>query len=153
MCGIPVAVTNEETVVRALRECHIRKGKLRDNAFRASPGTDEVSVMRHTYLKSDFCKAKAKEIASGDPRNPYVGLAAITVESVRSVGSEVTDSREEYCGHAHISHGMVVPLPAGEPLAPELIKRIRELNGKARLMIDPECNAEGWTGAQIEIVG
>lgn len=149
MCDIPVVVANEETVVRALRECHVRKGKLRDNVFRAVAGTDEVSVMRHTYMKSDSCKTKAKEIASGDPKNPYVGLAAIAVESIRSVGSEVTDSREEFCGHAHISHGMVVP--QDEPLDPALSLRIRALNVKARLLIDPTPDTEAWTGGQIEI--
>ncbi len=149
MCDIPVAVANEETVVRALRECHVRKGRLRDNVFRAPAGTDEVSVMRHTYMKSDACKIKAKEIASGDAHNPYVGMAAVSVESVRSVGSEVTDSREEYCGHAHISHGVVVP--AEEPLDPKLSLRIRALKDKARLLIDPAPDAETWTGEQIEI--
>jgi len=151
MCDIPVVVANEETVVRALRECHVRKGKLRDNVFRPAAGTDEVSVMRHTYMMSDSCKTKAKEIASGDPNNPYVGFAAITVESVRSVNSEVTDTREEFCGHAHISHGIIVPVD--EPLDPGLSLRIRTLNDKARLLIDPTPDAETWTGAQIEIQG
>lgn len=149
MCDIPVAVANEETVVRALRECHVRKGKLRDNVFRTVPGIDEVSVMRHTYMKSDSCKAKAKQIASSDINNPYVGVAAITVKSVRTVGSEVTDSREEFCGHAHISHGIAV-LP-DEPLDPALSLRIRELNGRAKLLIDPSPDAESWTGEEIEI--
>jgi hypothetical protein len=149
MCGIPVPVANEETIVRALRECHVRRGKLRDNVFRAAPGIDEVSVMRHTHLQSDFCKKKGKEIAAGDQNNPYVGMAAIAVESIRNVGSEVTDSREEFCGHAHISHGVVTPV--GEPLAPELLQRLRELNDKARLLIDPAPDAEGWTGVEIEI--
>jgi hypothetical protein len=150
MCDIPVVVANEETVVRALRECHVsRKGKLKDNAFRSMAGIDEVSVMRHTYMKSDSCKAKAKEIASGDPNNPYVGFAAITVESVRSVNSEVTDSREAFCGHAHISHGIIVP--ADEPLDPGLSLRIRTLNTKARLLIDPTPDTEAWAGEQIEI--
>jgi hypothetical protein len=142
-------VANEETVVRALRECHVRKGKLRDNVFRPVAGTDEVSVMRHTYMESDSCKAKAKEIAIGDPNNPYVGFAAITVEFVRTVGSEVNDSREEFCGHAHISHGIV--LPADEPPDPTLSLRIRALNGKARLLLDPTPDIETWTGGQIEI--
>jgi hypothetical protein len=149
MCDIPVVVANEETVVRALRECHVRKGKLRDNVFRPQAGTDEVSVMRHTYMKSDACKTKAQEIASGDPNNPYVGLAAITVESVRSVGSEVTDSREEFCGHAHISHGMVIPVD--EPPDPAVSLRIRALNVKARLLIDPAPDTQTWTGEQIEM--
>jgi hypothetical protein len=151
MCDIPVVVANAETVVRALRECHVsRKGKLKDNVFRSMAGIDEVSVMRHTYMQSDSCKARAKAIASGDPNNPYVGLAAISVESVRSVGSEVTDSREEFCGHAHISHGIVAP--ANEPLDPTLSLRIRTLNTKAILLLDPTPDTEAWAGGQIEIM-
>jgi hypothetical protein len=150
MCDIPVAVANEETIVRGLRECHIKKkGQLRDNVFRSVPGIDEVSVMRHTYVKSDFCKAKTKEIARGDANNPYVGLAAITVISVRSVGSDVNDSREEFCGHAHISHGMVT-VPE-EPLDPRLIARLRALNSAARLLLDPSPDSDAWTGAEVEI--
>lgn len=149
MCDIPVAVADQETIVRALRECHVRKGKLRDNVFRPVPGTDEVSVMRHTYMKSDACKTKAKEIASGDQNNPYVGMAAITVAAVRSNASQVTDSREEFCGHAHISHGLIVP--EGEPLDAALSLRIRALNAKAKLLLDPTPNAETWTGESIEI--
>src|SRR5579859_2082442 len=149
MCDIPVAVANEETIVRALRECHVRRGKLRDNVFRSLPGIDEVSVMRHTHMKSDACKMKAKEIVGGDVHNPYVGFAAVSVASVRNLESEVTDSREEFCGHAHISHGVVVP--EGEPLNPELSLRIRALNEKARLLLDPTPENPTWTGPAIEI--
>jgi hypothetical protein len=105
--------------------------------------------MRHTYMKSDPCKAKAKEIARGDQKNPYVGMAAIRVKSARSLGSDVTDSREWFCGHADISHGIVVP--ADEPPDPLLTLRIRALIGKARLLIDPDPNTEAWTGGEIEI--
>lgn len=154
MCDIPVAIANRETLVRALRECHVRKGKLRENVFRAPSGTDEVSVMRHTYMKSDSCKAKAREIASGDPNNPYVGIAALTAESVRGCGSEVTDSRKWFCGHAHISHGVVVP--ANEPLDPEInlriSARIKALKDATSLLLDPEPDAGTWTGAEIEIL-
>ena len=150
MCDIPVVVANEETIVRGLRECHIKKkGQLRDNVFRSVPGTDEVSVMRHTYLQSDFCKAKTKEIAHGDANNPYVGLAAITVLSVRNVGSQVNDSREDFCGHAHISHG-IISMPE-EPLDPRLIARLRALNSAARLLLDPSPDSDTWTGAAVEI--
>ena len=148
MCDIPVAVASEETIVRALFECHVRKGKLRDNVFRPKAGTDKVSVMRHTYLKSDACKAKAKEIAK-DSTNPYIGLAAITVKSVRSLGSDVIDSREEFCGHADICHGIVVP--ADEPPDPVLTLRVRALNAKARLLIDPNPRTERWSGGQVEV--
>jgi len=148
MCDIPVPVENRETIVRALRECHVRKGKLRNNVFRGRSGTDEVSVMRHTYLGSDACKKRGKEIASGDPDNPYVGIAAIPAECVRSAGSEVTDSREEFCGHSHISPGMVET--PGEPPPPELLGRLHRLVGLTRLLIDPDLATETWAGEQIE---
>lgn len=147
MCDIPIPVADSETVVRALFECHVRRGKLRDNVFRPRPGKDRVSVMRHTYLKSDACKAKAKEIAK-NPTNPYVGLAAISVGSVRSLGSDVTDSREEFCGHADITHGIAVP--ADEPPDPRLNLRFREMTARARLVLDPDPDGQKWTGEQIE---
>ncbi len=100
-------------------------------------------------MKSDACKVKAKEIVGGDVHNPYVGFAAVSVASVRTLKSEVTDSREEFCAHAHISHGVVVP--EGEPLKPELNLRIRALNEKARLLLDPAPESEAWTGQAIEI--
>lgn len=150
MCDIPVAVADEETVVRVvLNEIHWKKGKLRTNLFRGPGGKDEVSVMRHAHMKSDACKAKAKEIASGNPKFPYVGFAAITVESVRNTGSECHDSREgNYCGHAHISHG--IPVPENEPAPPELTMRIKELLQRARLILDPAPDVQTWTGEQIE---
>jgi hypothetical protein len=150
MCDIPVPIANQETIVRALRECHVRRGQLRDNVFRAPAGSDEVSVMRHTHMGSDSCKENAKEIASGDPNNAYVGMAAITAESIRSSGSEVTDSRDVYCGHAHISHGVNAPI-ADEPLDPSLLARLQDLKSKAKLCVDPDPDANTWTGEPIEI--
>lgn len=150
MCDIPVPVANEETLVRALRECHVnRKGKLKENVFRSPAGLDEVSVMRHTYMSSDACKAKGKEIAAGNPNNAYVGFAAISAASIRSLHSEVTDSRQEFCGHADISHGVVVP--EGEPLTPELNLRLRDLKDRAKLLMDPAPADDSWTGEGIEI--
>lgn len=148
MCDIPVEVADEETVVRALRQVHLKKGKLRNSVFLAR-GVDEVSVMRHTYMKSDACKAKAKEIFGESQSNPYVGLAAITVGNVRQCGSEVTDSRDEFCGHAHISHGFVVP--ADEPPDPEFKIRMQALTEKAVLLVDLEPGAKEWRGPQVEI--
>jgi len=149
MCDIPIAVSDGETIVRALFECHVNKRKhmLRDNVFRPKPGSDKVSVMRHTYMKSRACKAKAKQIAA-DPTNPYVGLAAITVKVVRRLGSDVVDSREEFCGHADISHGIAVL--ADEPPDPVLTLRIRALKENARLLIDPDPAVEEWSGEQVE---
>jgi hypothetical protein len=45
---------------------HVKEGthKLKPAAFRSKAGIDEVSVIRQTYMGSDFCKAKAQEIAT-----------------------------------------------------------------------------------------
>jgi hypothetical protein len=152
MCDIPVPMADDEKVVRALRQCHIRSGKLRENVFRPPPQKDRVSVMRHTHMGSDACKVKAQQIAQGDPKNPYEGLAAITVISIRMLGSEVQDSREgNFCGHADISHGIVVPAgePPESPLSVELGKRVRAMKDQAKLFRDPAPAAEGWAGDVI----
>jgi hypothetical protein len=68
---------------------------------------------------------------------------------VRVLGSDVVDSREEFLGHADISHGIVVP--EHEPPDPSLILRVRALREKARLLVDPDPTAERWTGGQVEL--
>lgn len=148
MCDIPVAVENGETVVRVLFECHVRRDKLKDNVFRPKPEKDGVSVLRHTHLKSDECKAIAKKKIARNPTPRYVGVAAIRVESVRNLGSDVVDSRDQFCGHADILHGAVIP--ANDPPDPLLILRIRDMKDKAKFFRDPEPDEEKWTGDQIE---
>jgi hypothetical protein len=153
MCDIPEAVGDPEKVVRAVFSNHLKKNKLQKVIFQPSPGTDDVSVMRHAYLGSDACKAAALEkIQQGNPNLKYKGFVVIIVAAVRSTGSDVIDSRVEFCGHAHISHGFQVP-PEGEPLHAELkIKlddRIRELKELAHFVADPDPASATWTGAAL----
>lgn len=102
-------------------------------------------------MGSDFCKGKAKEIASGNSVNDYAGLAVLPAEDIRGVGSNVQDSREEFIGHAHISHGLT--LTPGEP--PEsadnlfITERCRALVGKCAYHPDPAPLAPGWTGPPL----
>src|SRR6266850_863488 len=147
MCDLPIDIADAEKIVRAIfSPQHIdhRKNRLRPAAFRSPPDLDEVSVIRHTYMGSDFCKVKAKEIAHRRPIIAYVGLAVIRAEDVRATRSTIHDSREEYCGHAHISHGVV--LPRDEPLNSALnivvTERCRALVAMAHYHADPNPAAD-----------
>jgi len=154
MCQIPVDISDDEKIVRAIMcPYHLNKdrAKLIPRAFRSRPGSDEVSVIRHTHTSSDFCKRKARETASRSGRE-YAGLAVLSARQIRKAGSEVHDSRDEYCGHAHISHGIIAP-PPNEPLPPrdnmELDRKVKELRNAAVYYPDPEPHAETWTGPTI----
>jgi hypothetical protein len=147
MCDIPLEVTDEENVVRAVFSNHLEGKKLRKTVF--FDRRDEASVMRHSHQGSDECKKKALRVVPGDPKLKYKGLAVINVGSVRKARSEVFDSRAVYCGHAHISHGIAVP-PAGDPLMAEqkfqLDERLRTLKDLAQYYPDDDSTAATWTG-------
>jgi len=153
MCDIPIPIDDSEGIVRAILTIHLDpKGKLKTNTFRPKPGTQDVSVMRHSYMGSDACKVKAKGIISSSAKIEYKGLAVVGASEIRAVGSEVTDSRNgmgHYCGHADISHGSVNP-PAGEPDDPMLVDKLRALKNAARYYPDPDPSNENWTGRLIE---
>jgi len=154
MCDIPIEVAGEEKIVRAIKSpYHIdkRKNRLRHQAFRSKPGTDEVSVIRHQYMGSDFCKTKAKEIVAQDPSAIYVGLAVLHADAIRGTSSAIHDSRNVYCGHAHISHGIIL-LPGDPPNAEQnlvLTERCKALCAAALYHADPDPSAPSWTGPTI----
>lgn len=152
MCGLPLNIEDGEKIVRAIMcPSHVKNGKLKPAAFRSKAGTDDVSVIRHTHMASDFCKEKAQEIAANSHVNDYAGLAVLTAGSIRQTGSEVHDSREEFCGHAHISHGIV--LPPGEPPESEsfvlVTERCRDLLKVTIYHADLNPMAQGWSGPEI----
>ncbi len=132
---------------------HVKPGKaaLRPAAFRSKGGTDDVSVMRHTHLGSDFCKRKAKEIAND--KSAYAGLAWLSAGHIRLAKSKIIDSRSEFCGHAHIEHGMMVP--PGEPPESDafiaITERCQELVKLTRYLPDAQPNSDTWTGSPIGV--
>lgn len=67
MCELPIEIANAEIIVRGIMcPSHVKKDNvsLKPAAFKSKAGTDDVSVIRHTHMGSDFCKAKAKEVAN-----------------------------------------------------------------------------------------
>jgi hypothetical protein len=143
MRNIPVEIAPLEKIVRAIifpSHFDKKKGTVTYRAFRPK-SDDQLSVIR-ALLGADFCKAKGREIAGKD--KTCKGLAVLTAAEIRSVGAKVIDSREIYCGHAHISYGVVIE--ANEPLSAEADMKVRALFNLAKYYSDPYPDDEGWRG-------
>lgn len=156
MLEIPIPVDDSEVIVRAIFEpYHVKKGKLKPAAFRSPPGKDEVSVIRHSYMGSDFCKWKAKEIEAEirvkDPNKTYRGLAVVKASQIRDVESDVIDSREEFFGHADIKHGIVLEKdePPSANVKMALDQRLDKLVKLTNYFEDPHPNDNRWSGSDL----
>jgi hypothetical protein len=156
MPDIPIYIDDDEVIVRVIFEpYHEKKGKLKATAFRSPMGIDEVSVMRHTYMGTPFCKRKAKEIEADsrkkDPQKKYLGFAVLMASQIRFVKSNVIDSRNQFIGHADIKHGFV--LQRDEPLDPkakmELDERLKTLVSLTNYFPDPNPDEEKWSGSEL----
>ena len=152
MCNLPIPIDNDERIVRViLCPVHLKRGKLKAAAFRSRVGTDDLSTIRHSFKGSNFCKHQGVRLGAASGTQQYVGLAVILAESIRAAGSQVADSREVYCGHAHISHGIV--LPANDPPSAEdalrLTERCKALIEHTNFFPDQSIDAASWTGPEI----
>lgn len=150
MRDLPVEIGDAEKIIRAIKvPSHVNPGstRLKPAAFRSKPGTDEVSVMRHDFLGTENCRAKAKAIG----KEAYTGMAVVKVSKVRECGSSVIDSHKEFWGHAHISHGIVVERdePPRSALNMQLTERCRAIAKAATYHVDPAPNSEKWLGASL----
>ncbi len=94
------------------------------------------------------CKRKAKEL-DNPPDKLYRGLAVLATGAVRSKAMAVTDSRDEFCGHAHISTG--IPLKQNtdaEPLDPAETQRLKakaeELLNLSNYFQDSDLSSDDW---------
>lgn len=150
-CGCqPLIVPETEVIIRAIYyNVHVDKsGKLKWRAFEPTDNTDEISIMRGGCMTPTECKQKAKELEKPTIKL-YRGLAALSTGAVRLKRFDVLDSRKYFCGHGHISIGVMnVKTVAQEPNAPEETSRIRDI---AKQLIelssyhkDPNCEADLW---------
>jgi len=151
MCHLPIEISDTENIVRViLSPHHIKKGKLKPAAFRSRANADEVSVIRQTHVGSDFCKEKAL-LLHRPSISEYLGLAVIKASEVRKCGSTVEDSREVYCGHADIAHGVILEPnePADSQMSRFITERCRSLLTSTTYHADPNPSGSGWTGTSF----
>ena len=153
MTDWPRDVSDDETIVRGIcSPYHVSSdGKLKPAAFDPTPGTDEVSVMRHDWIGSDECKARSKALQNSTKDKIYRGMAALSAKQVRGTGANILDSRERFIGHADIKHGFVTV--AGEPLPPEALHTMRQrtktLAKVAAYLPDPNVAGARWNGSPL----
>ena len=107
-------------------------------------------------MGTGFCKHKAKEIeAIGKEKGQtktYQGLAILKAFHIRSVGSDVSDSRDLFLGHADMHHGIVLERnePPESSQAMMLNERLRELAEKLAIYYpDPKPDTDQWLGADL----
>jgi hypothetical protein len=152
VADIPEDVSDKEVIVRGIcSPHHLKNGQMVVAAYHPTPETDEVSVMRHDYMGSDVCKAKAKELENPAKNKVYEGLAVLSAAQIRLTDCEIKDSRHVYQGHADIKMGIIVP--RGEPPPPEdaklLLDRKRRLLRLTNYFRDPEPQTTKWIGERL----
>ena len=152
----PLEIADREVIVRGIcSPYHVnRKGKLQWRAYAATPGTDEVSVIRADWVGADECKRRAKSLEDPNVKPPkvYAGFAVLNRVEIRAAGADVQDSRHVYPGHSDIKLGLIEI--GGDPLPPEELETLRDrqkmLANSARYLSDPSPGGENWSGLPLK---
>jgi len=151
---LPIAIDDDETIVRAiLTPWHInKKGDVKWQALKPQAEKSDLSVMRQR-MGDGFCKDKAVDIGNGVPKNEYHGLLTVRADSIRKHNAQVTDSRDQFLGHADLDYQIVVPAndPPLEGDYKTLVDRIRSLLALTVFHRDPAPNAAGWSGPALRL--
>jgi hypothetical protein len=145
-CAISQEIEDSEKLVRTIKTpWHLNKrGVPRPASLRPGPEVSAVSVIRH-LMGDDFCKDQSVRIAGPS----YIGLLVLSSGGVRATGTTAYDHRADFCGHAHIDHGMTMPA-RGVPLPPEVEERLQErceaILKCGSYHLDPLPQEPGWKG-------
>ena len=155
-CNLPLEIASTESIVRAVRSSYFKKGKswikenLRNSVYKSTRGSDDISVMRHTHLGTDLCKRKAQESFGEN----YCGLLRILAADILGHGAQIEDTRDEFCGHASLRYGVIMP-ENDEPLDAEtnrmLDNKITAMINSSRYEPDPDPTSDSWTGNLIPL--
>lgn len=160
----PLDIADDEIIVRSLLSPLLysqSKSKLKDPAFSPPPGGNEVSVLRHRYTTTDFCRSHSQSLEIAD--NEYTGMAIIEASSIQKVNFE---HAEKLKGTSHVCVKLISsPLPNLHMHAdivysmefpddePKIQIRMiaRELIKLAVSLADPDVTSSKWMGAVIDI--
>lgn len=131
---------------------HVKSnGKLKPEAYDPSPDTDEVSILRALWIGPDLTKRRSQALQTKGKL--YEGLAVLDVGTIRAQGANVVDSRELFCGHGDILHGIILKCSQSDPPPPELVRRLhvrnKELARLSRYIQDPNPSSRHWTGGDL----
>jgi hypothetical protein len=148
----PCEIGDEEAIARGIcSPYHVKRGKLKPDAYWPPYDSDEISVMRASWIGADACKRHAKDLENPGEGKIYKGLAILSAQQIRQSGARLVDTRTVFLGHADICHDIVPK--RGEPLPAEQLKTLRErakaLATLANYYLDSDPAAEVWTGPDL----
>jgi hypothetical protein len=145
----PSEIADEEAIARGIcSPYHVKRGKLKPDAYLPPYNSDEISVMRASWIGADACKRHAKTLENLSEGKVYKGLAILSAQQIRQSGAELIDTRNVFEGHADIRHGIIQR--RGEPLPPEQLMKLRgrakALASIANYFPDPDPTTLSWSG-------
>ena len=151
-CDLPINLLDEEKVIRVIKTPYYfhstRKNELVPKAFFPPPGKSDVWVVRH-ILGDDACVKQSRSTAKAEE---YAGMLVVKSGTVRILGSTVYDHRHDYCGHAHINHGIVMPTKGGtlNPQDREILNaRCKAIIALCKFHPDSHNAGEEWMGGPL----
>lgn len=152
-CHLPVDLEDIEKVVRAIKTPYYfggaKKDRLLPKALYPPPGSRYVSLVRGV-CGDDFCADRARETAKLPQE--YSGLFVVSAGNIRATTTAVFDHREDYCGHAHMDSGVVMPA-RGESQDPRetlaLKTRCQQILDAGTYHPDPVPSGPGWSGPPL----
>jgi len=161
--SIPLSIASQELLVRGIFHplFYSRSGgNLKPQAFLPPPGKRDVSVLRLQYTDSNFCKKHMSSLRMGTEQH-YAGLAVVESSAIDNANTTVdknASSDEWNVGvvaspltgldmHADILYNK--PVEKGK-IAVALQQIVRRIILKANVFLDPDGEAEEWTGGALK---
>lgn len=152
--AVPGGIDDKEKLVRVIKTPYHfdeKKLKLRYRAMFPPPDQSDVSVVR-TVISEGIAAEQARQVALQSNPDEYRGLAALEAGVVRDAGSLAYDYKPDFCGHAHVNHGVKMP-KKGETLDAktrlQLDEHCKAIVAKSRFHPDTLKNLVGWTGEPL----
>lgn len=150
-------IDGAEYILRALGNGDVNaRRQIRWQALAPPIGEPAVSVMRLRLLGPDGAKARGLAI-KGDR---FVGFGRARAETYLGVAESISDSRDEFHGHADLAHGFRRPpkgesLIPGEPVDPseEYLDALEHYLRMARVLcfFGDDTSSPCWCGANLEM--
>jgi len=140
-CSLPLDIKEDEIILRGIcTPFHYSesKKKLKPEAFRPPPESNEVSIIRHTYVDVEVARNRSKDLETEG--KTYIGMAVGPANCLVTDISKVVDSRVVFCGHGDVVFCFQMP-PKGEVMPGEIQKKFRDTVSlfakKFKVYIDP----------------
>jgi len=161
--SIPKKYNNAELIVRILYSPYhidLKKGKVKAAAFHPPRGKVDVSILRHNYTTTDFCKKHGKRFSKPNKLFQGFGVFKYTdIESIRKENEKLPylivskifhlKKRLFLPMHGDIIMGQIID---GEPPKNNIRRRAKEIQKKTKLFTDPKPEHSSWKGDEIKII-